>query len=90
MTVHESHSKMAAIVKRLPAATLRDWIKAGKSVAVIDVREDDHVGGNIVGSHHYPAYKLADAMPEVIKTVADKEAVGQLNLILSMHEELIL
>lgn len=48
--------------------------KASK-VAVIDVRDDDHVGGHIHSSTHVPSTTLDYRLPEIIRTLADKEIV---------------
>ena len=64
-------------ISRISAATLRDWVRNGKSIAIIDVREDDYVGGSIKGSTNFPAYKLNDRMQDVIKTAENKDAVGK-------------
>ena len=44
-------------------------------IAIIDVRDDDHIGGNIVGSQWIPSDKLDVRMPELIRTLKDKESV---------------
>lgn len=48
--------------------------EAGK-VAVIDVRGDDHVGGHIHSSIHVPSTTLDYRIPEIVRTLADKEIV---------------
>lgn len=63
------------MAERVTVLNLRDWIKNGKSVAIIDVRDDDHAGGNIVGSKHFPSSKFATSIPEVIQHAKDKDAV---------------
>ena len=44
-------------------------------VAVIDVRDDDHVGGHINSSIHVPSSSLDYRIPEIVRTMADKEIV---------------
>ena len=45
------------------------------SVAVVDVRGDDHVGGHIKGSTNVPSHTLDWRMPELVRTLKDKEVV---------------
>lgn len=44
-------------------------------VAVIDVRDDDHVGGHINSSTHVPSSSLDHRVPEIVRTMAGKEIV---------------
>ncbi|KIW66351.1 hypothetical protein PV04_05687 [Phialophora macrospora] len=44
-------------------------------VAIIDVRDSDHIGGNINGSQWVPVNQLDVRMPELIRTLKDKEKV---------------
>lgn len=44
-------------------------------VAVIDVRDDDHVGGHINSSIHIPSSSLDHRIPEIVRTMAGKEIV---------------
>lgn len=45
------------------------------SVAVVDVRGDDHVGGHIHDSLHVPSSSLEYRIPELIRTLAAKKTV---------------
>ena len=45
------------------------------SVAIIDVRDADHVGGHIAGSTHVPSSSLDYRMPELIRKLAEKDIV---------------
>ena len=45
------------------------------TIAVIDVRDDDHVGGHIHGSKNIPSATLDYRIPEIVRTLADKEIV---------------
>jgi rhodanese-related sulfurtransferase len=45
------------------------------SMAVIDVRDSDHVGGHIRGSTWLPSNELDYKMPELIRKMQDKEVV---------------
>ena len=44
-------------------------------IAVVDVRDDDHVGGHIHGSTHVPSSSLDHRIPETVRVLADKEVV---------------
>ena len=45
------------------------------NVAVIDVRDSDHVGGHINGSTHVPSSSLDYRTPELVRKMADKQIV---------------
>ncbi|KAL6711032.1 Cdc25 phosphatase Ibp1 [Coniothyrium glycines] len=63
-----SRDKLAALIQSnantLPA-----------SVAIIDVRDSDHVGGHIRGSTWVPSSRLDSAVPELVRTLRDKQTV---------------
>lgn len=44
-------------------------------VAIVDVRDDDHVGGHIRSSIHVPSSTLDQRTPEIVDNLADKEVV---------------
>ncbi len=44
-------------------------------VAIVDVRDDDHVGGHIHSSIHVPSSILDQRTPEIVDSLADKEVV---------------
>ncbi len=46
-----------------------------KSIAIIDVRDDDHIGGHIHSSIHMPSRSLDAHLPELVKTLGDKDIV---------------
>jgi rhodanese-related sulfurtransferase len=45
------------------------------NIAIIDVRDSDHVGGHIRGSTWVPSSQLDYKMPELLRTLKDKEVV---------------
>ena len=45
------------------------------SIAVIDVRDDDYIGGHIKGSKNIPSATLDHRIPELVRTLKDKEMV---------------
>ena len=66
-----------ASTKRMPAEQLSTLLLSpdASKVAVVDVRGYDHVGGHIKGSHHVPSTDLDYRMPQIVRTLADKEIV---------------
>ncbi|KAI3646337.1 hypothetical protein MP228_009265 [Amoeboaphelidium protococcarum] len=51
-------------------STLKQWIEtrqAGKDFVIVDVRQDDHAGGNIVGSVNVPAHTFADQIKNLLE-----------------------
>ena len=66
-----------ATLKRINAEDLRSLILSSKAsaVAVVDVRDDDHVGGHIKDSIHVPTPALDHRIPELIRKLADKDTV---------------
>ena len=45
------------------------------NLAIIDVRDDDHVGGHIKFSTHVPSVTLDYRVPELVRTLRSKEKV---------------
>ncbi|MCJ1411170.1 hypothetical protein MMC19_005258 [Ptychographa xylographoides] len=45
------------------------------SLAIIDVRDNDHVGGHIYSSTHVPSATLDYKIPELARTLRDKDIV---------------
>jgi Cdc25 family phosphatase len=45
------------------------------NIAIIDVRDSDHVGGHIKGSTWVPSSELDYKTPELVRTLKDKEVV---------------
>ncbi|KAK5081728.1 Cdc25 phosphatase Ibp1 [Lithohypha guttulata] len=56
------------------ANSLQDAETSSK-VAIIDVRDNDHVGGNIRGSQWVPINQLDARMPELLRTNQDRDRV---------------
>lgn len=50
-------------------------LQSHPSLAVIDVRDDDHVGGHIFTSTNVPSTTLDDKIPELVRKLMDKEIV---------------
>lgn len=45
------------------------------TVAVVDVRDSDHIGGHIKSSLHVPSNTLDYKVPELVRTLQDKDTV---------------
>ncbi|KAF9363378.1 hypothetical protein BGX34_004285 [Mortierella sp. NVP85] len=68
------------MTSQVPAYVDSDIVKAlvedkskipGKDYLIIDVRDDDYVGGHIPGSINYPSQELPERLPELIKAHQD-------------------
>lgn len=66
-----------ATLKRMSREQLSSLLLSpdASKVAVIDVRDDDHVGGHIKSSTHVPSSSLDHRIPEIVRTMAQKEIV---------------
>ena len=52
-----------------------DAAAAPSSIAIIDVRDEDHIGGHIRSSIHAPSRTLDYKTPELVRKLKDKEIV---------------
>ncbi|KAH8648729.1 Rhodanese-like domain-containing protein [Tricladium varicosporioides] len=52
-----------------------DTHTAPNNIAIVDVRDDDHIGGHIRYSHHQPSSTLDTHMPTLVRKFKDKEIV---------------
>jgi len=72
----------------LQASTLRDWVlskstEAGKEpkpniprhFKIVDVRDDDYIGGNIPGALNVPSRQMSSRVEELVEELKDLEAV---------------
>ncbi|KAJ4114821.1 Cdc25 phosphatase Ibp1 [Fusarium equiseti] len=69
-----------ASLKRLSAKSLSEKILEEVNVtdptfAVIDVRDNDYIGGHIKGSTNIPAHTLEAMMPTLVRRLKDKKTV---------------
>ncbi|CAK7225754.1 Cdc25 phosphatase Ibp1 [Sporothrix curviconia] len=63
-------------LQRMSAAQLADRIRAGaNSLAIIDVRDDDYIGGHIMGSLHFASGSLDATLPTLLRKLQDAETV---------------
>lgn len=59
----------------LSAKILSQPLSSSSPIAVVDVRDSDHVGGHIAGSIHAPTPALDWKLPELVRQLRDKETV---------------
>ena len=66
-----------ATLKRISREQLSQILLSDEAskVAVIDVRDDDHIGGHIHGSTHVPSSSLDYRLPQVVRTFANKKTL---------------
>ncbi|KAF2967259.1 hypothetical protein GQX73_g6319 [Xylaria multiplex] len=64
----------AKLAGMLLAASANNAVEGG-NIAVVDVRDDDHIGGHIRSSLHFPSRSLDATMPTLLRKLADKETV---------------
>ncbi|KAI1635036.1 Rhodanese-like protein [Biscogniauxia mediterranea] len=67
-------------IERITAARLADLLLAAKpapdpGIAVVDVRDDDFIGGHIKSCLHFPTRSLDATMPTLLRKLADKHTV---------------
>ncbi|KAK9379493.1 Rhodanese-like domain-containing protein [Kockiozyma suomiensis] len=67
-----------ATVKIVDKKTLRNWIigvPRAISLTIIDVRDDDHIGGHIKGSRHHPTSSFANNLPFLFQELQEVSVV---------------
>ncbi|PHH71195.1 hypothetical protein CDD82_6683 [Ophiocordyceps australis] len=69
-----------ATLQRMTAQTLSEKILSEREAptstfAVVDVRDQDYIGGHIRGSIHMPSQQLDDTMATLVSRLRDKKAV---------------
>lgn len=65
-----------ANLPRISRESLASHIKSKHpSMAVIDVRDSDYIGGHILGGQNIPSNTHDYKMPELVRTLKDKEVV---------------
>ena len=66
-----------AVLKRMSREQLSSLLLSpgASKVAVIDVRDHDHIGGHIKSSTHVPSSTLDYRIPEIVRTMAGKDIV---------------
>lgn len=55
--------------------TAASKLPAPNPIAVVDVRDDDHIGGHIKGSIHAPSRDLEEQIPELVDKLKDAKTV---------------
>ena len=77
-TIMTSYYSFSPPIPRVPAETISQQLLSppqAAKLAIIDVRGDDHVGGHIRSSINAPSDTLDWRIPELVRTLADKEVV---------------
>ncbi|KUI55055.1 CDC25-like phosphatase YCH1 [Cytospora mali] len=68
-----------ANLPRMEVATLSEQLVALKapdnSIAIIDVRDGDHIGGHIKGSRWVPSHKFEEWLPTLLRQLEDTKTV---------------
>lgn len=62
-------------VERINPATLLDWLSGSNPPAVVDVRDEDHIGGHVSNSIHVPSTTFINKLPALKQLIADKNRV---------------
>ncbi|GAW20459.1 hypothetical protein ANO14919_099650 [Xylariales sp. No.14919] len=63
------------LAEMLLAAGTTNAPDAASNIAVVDVRDDDHIGGHIRNSLHFPSRSLDATMSTLLRKLADKDTV---------------
>ena len=74
MTLH-TFSSLRFMPRESLASMIRSSTPGTSKIAVIDVRDADHVGGHIAHSMHFPSPDLDYQMPTMLRKCADKDIV---------------
>ena len=65
-----------ASLKYITREKLADLVRAkSPSLAVIDVRDNDYIGGHIVGCQNVPVNSHDYRIPELVRTLQDKDTI---------------
>ncbi|KAL9107985.1 MAG: hypothetical protein Q9227_007200 [Pyrenula ochraceoflavens] len=67
-------SDLKYVTREELAETLQDP-EESKKIAVVDVRDDDHVGGHIASSLWAPYQQINPRLPELVRRLQDKQRV---------------
>lgn len=63
-------------LQRITREKLADLVRSKcPGLAIIDVRDDDYIGGHIVGCQNVPTNTHDYKMPELVRTLKDKDTV---------------
>ncbi|KAL2164799.1 hypothetical protein VTH06DRAFT_95 [Thermothelomyces fergusii] len=65
----------AASLSKLLLAAQEATTAGGQAIAVVDVRDDDYIGGHIKGSVNVPSRTLDAMLPTLVRQLQDKETV---------------
>ena len=74
MTLH-TFSSLRFIPRESLASMVLSSTPSTSKIAIIDVRDADHVGGHIAHSMHFPSPNLDYQMPTMLRKCAEKDVV---------------
>ena len=66
---------IATLPRITPSSLSTHILSAHPSLAIVDVRDSDHIGGHIKGSTHVPSPSLDAKLPELVRELRGKEVV---------------
>lgn len=58
-------------VKIVAAETVQKWLKEGARIAVVDVRDEDFIGGHVRGCWRYPLRSFSETAQDLSKRLSD-------------------
>ncbi|KAL0471663.1 Rhodanese-like domain-containing protein [Neurospora intermedia] len=70
-----SLSKLILAEQASTAAAAAGTENSRSTLVIIDVRDDDYIGGHIKGSQNVPSHKLDAMLPTLVRQLQDKETV---------------
>lgn len=59
----------------LSRENLKNKLENNSNIVIIDVREDDHIGGHIKNSVHIPANKFHENIPQLLQLVKTTDEI---------------
>ncbi|RAL58975.1 hypothetical protein DID88_009266 [Monilinia fructigena] len=74
-TLPRLSSKALSDILLSHASSNLDAPSTPQNLAIIDVRDDDHIGGHIKHSTHIPSSTLDYKIPELVRKLKDKDTV---------------
>ncbi|KAI1098746.1 Rhodanese-like protein [Jackrogersella minutella] len=75
MTISTLQRITASKLAEMLLASAHQPLSDATKVAIVDVRDDDHIGGHIKSSLHFPSVSLDATMPTLLRKLADKDVV---------------
>ncbi|KAK5991342.1 CDC25-like phosphatase YCH1 [Cladobotryum mycophilum] len=73
--MHSIYSLRRLSAKALSEKILEEQNAANPTFAIVDVRDDDYIGGHIKGSTNVPSVQIDAMMPTLVRKLKDKKTV---------------